>query len=175
MPAYLITGNPGSGKTMVALELTARGYTALDTDEIAGWEDEEGHAADQPPVLTAQWLRRHRWVWRRGRLEDAIRARATAGNSVFLCGIAVNQREMLDCFERVFLLSLDDATQLDRLDTPSNAHRNAAQRAQIVRGRPVFEREMRTAGAQVLDARMSVFHVVDRILHEVRHPARPRP
>jgi hypothetical protein len=54
----------------------------------------------------------------------------------------VNQREMLDCFDLVFLLSLDDRTQIDRLDTASNAHRNEAQRAQIIRGRPVFEQEM---------------------------------
>lgn len=40
-----------------------------------------------------------------------------------LCGIAVNQREMLDCFDLVFLLTLDDTTQLARLDTASNAHR----------------------------------------------------
>ena len=150
MAAYLITGNPGSGKTTVALELTRRGHTALDTDEIAGWETAEGRAVGQPHHPTDEWLRKHRWVWRRSRLEDAIRVREAAGRPVFLCGTAVNQREMLDCFDLVFLLSLDDTTQLDRLDTASNAHRNAAQRAQIVRGRPVFEEEMRAAGALVL-------------------------
>lgn len=35
----------------------------------------------------------------------------------------MNQREMLDCFDLVFLLTLDDTTQLARLDTASNAHR----------------------------------------------------
>lgn len=140
MPAYLITGNPGSGKTTVALELTERGLTALDTDEIAGWETAEGRAVGQPDHPTEEWLRDHRWVWRRNHLEDAIRARATAGRPVFLCGIAVNQREMLDCFDLVFLLSLDDATQLERLDTVANAHRNTAQRAKIIRGRPVSSR-----------------------------------
>jgi hypothetical protein len=84
----------------------------------------------------------------------------------------VNQREMLDCFDLVFLLSLDDRTQIDRLDTASNAHRNEAQRAQIIRGRPVFEQEMRAAGAVVLDGRQPTSRIVDRILREVRPTSR---
>jgi hypothetical protein len=51
---------------------------------------------------------------------------------------------------------------------PSNAHRNAAQRAQIIRGRPVFEQEMRAAGALMLDGRQPTSRIVDRILHEIR-------
>ena len=168
MGAFLITGNPGSGKTTVALELSRRGFAALDTDEIAGWETPTGVPVSQPERATDEWLLGHRWVWSRRRLHDAIRARTTAGRPVFLCGIAMNQREMLDCFDLVFLLSLDDMTQLDRLDTASNAHRNHAQRAQIVQGRPVFEQEMRTAGAVVLDGRLPTPRVVDRILHDVR-------
>ena len=84
----------------------------------------------------------------------------------------MNQREVLDCFDLVFLLSLDDRTQIDRLDTASNAHRNEAQRAQIIRGRPVFEQEMRAAGAVVLDGRQPTSRIVDRILREVRPTSR---
>ena len=173
MAAFLITGNPGSGKTTVALELIRRGHIALDTDDIAGWETSTGVSVSQPEHATDEWLLEHRWVWNRRRLEDTIRDRAAAGQPVFLCGIAMNQCEMLDCFELVFLLSLDDTTQLDRLDTASNAHRNEAQRAQIARGRPVFEQEMRSVGAVVLDGRQPTPRVVDRILHEVRR-ASPR-
>ena len=52
----------------------------------------------------------------------------------------MNQRDMFDLFTMVFLLSIDHETQLKRLDTPDNADRNAAQRAQILEGRPTFER-----------------------------------
>ena len=81
---------------------------------------------------------------------------------------AGNQREMLDLFESVFQLSLDDATQRERLDAASNAHRGEAQRVQIIRGRPVFEQEMRSAGAVVLDGRRPTPDLATRILSEVR-------
>jgi len=82
----------------------------------------------------------------------------------------MNQRDMFDLFTTVFLLAIDHETQLRRLDTPDNADRNAAQRAQILEGRPTFEREMRAAGAVVLDGSRPTRDLVDRIHHEVsRH------
>jgi shikimate kinase len=167
MPAFLITGNPGSGKTSMAVELTRRGLTAIDTDEIAGWETSTGAQVSQPEHASDEWLLSHRWVWSRARMEGTIRAHASAGQHVFLCGIAVNQREMLDLFDKVFLLSLDHETQLARLDAPANAHRNAALRAQILDGRPVFEEEMRSAGVVTLDGRQPIAVLADRILDEV--------
>jgi hypothetical protein len=74
---------------------------------------------------------------------------------------------MLDLFGTVFLLSIDHETQLKRLDTPDNADRNAAQRAQIVEGRPTFEGQMRAAGAVVLDGRQPAPQLATHIHDEV--------
>lgn len=41
MPAFLVTGNPGSGKSALARELAGRGVLAIDPDEdpeLAHWE-----------------------------------------------------------------------------------------------------------------------------------------
>ena len=54
------------------------------------------------------------------------------------------------------------APGLERLDTPANAHRNAALREQILDGRPVFEREMTGEGAVVLDGRQPTSVLVSR-------------
>lgn len=167
MSAALITGNPGSGKTTVAQELSRRGFTAFDTDHIAHWETTSGVPVSKPEHASDAWLLGHRWVWSRARIEDIIHAHRAAGKHIFLCGIAMNQRDMLDLFTTVFLLSIDHETQLKRLRTPANAHRNAAQRAQILEGRPTLEREMRAAGAVILDGSQAIPELVSLILQEV--------
>ena len=173
MAAFLITGNPGSGKTSIAKELIRQGFTAVDTDEIAGWETSAGVRVSRPEHATNEWLLSHRWVWSRDRLEEVIRAATTAGQHIFLCGIAMNQRDVLDLFETVFLISLDHETQLARLDTPANAHRKEALRAEIVEGRPLFEQEMRSVGAVALDGRQSTSVLVRRIVQEALQTSRP--
>ena len=133
----LVTGNPGSGKTTMATELTRLGYSAVDADvEIAGWES--GPAG-------------RRWMWDRSRLEMVIQGHVPA-RPLFVCGIALNQRDMLDLFDHVFLLSLDLRTQGERL--AASGDRDPARRKPILEGLPVFEGEMRAVGATVLDARL---------------------
>ena len=172
MGLFLITGNPGSGKSAMVGELTRLGQIALDTDDtIAGWETESGLSVEQPERATDEWLLSHRWVWSRARLEDAIQAQTLDGGHVFFCGIARNQREMLDLFDTVFLLAVDHATQVARLDTPSNAHRTEALRDEILDGRPVFQQEMTGAGAVILDGRQPTSTLAQRILSFVS----PRP
>jgi hypothetical protein len=162
MAVYLITGNPGSGKSSLVEELSRRGSRAVDTDEIAGWVDRSGRPARQPRQITSSWLAAHEWVWTRDAFERAIESGGT--EDVFFCGIARNQLLMLELFDAVFLLSLDDLTQVERLDAPSNASRNAAQRDEIIKGRAVFEAEMREAGATVLDGRRPTASVAAEVL-----------
>jgi energy-coupling factor transporter ATP-binding protein EcfA2 len=145
--AVLITGNPGSGKTTMVAELMRLGHDAIDADdEIARWE---GGPAGR------------RWVWDRDRLEEATRITP----SLFVCGIAINQREMLDLFGRVFLLSIDAATQLERLEAAGDREPSAWQ--PIIDGRPVFEDEMRAVGATVLDGRRAPSDLAAEIVQAV--------
>jgi dephospho-CoA kinase len=167
MAIVLVTGNPGSGKTELARALSRLGHAALDADEIAHWETQAGVVADRPEHLTAEWLAGHRWVWGRATLAAAIAKHAPAEGHLFLCGIAMDQLELADLIDMVFLLSLDDETQRQRLDTAANADRNADQRAEIIDGQPVLEQQLRAAGAVVLHARQPSLVLAERILHEV--------
>ena len=75
--------------------------------------------------------------------------------------------ELLDLVDIVFLLSIDERTQVCRLDALSNTDRNADQRRQIIKGRPVFEQRLRALGAVVLDGREPTSVLAGRIAQEV--------
>ena len=93
MAAFLVTGNPGSGKSTLAQELARRGLATIDPDydpELSYWEDDAGKRvsrAEGPAAPDEQWLRAHRWVWNRSRLQDVLTQHQAP---VFVCGIALN-------------------------------------------------------------------------------------
>jgi len=173
MLAYLITGNPGSGKSTLAVELTRRGLIAVDTDELAFWANDAGIPADPPVDADEHWRLAHRWVWSRERIEQAIAQTADAGHSVFFCGIAQNQTEMLDLFEKVFLLAIDYDTQLARLALASRTvspDRTEAIKKQITDGRLAFQSQMLALAAIPLDATAPPHLIADRLLSHLAIP-----
>jgi hypothetical protein len=154
MPAFLVTGNPGSGKSALAMELVRRGLAAIDADddpELAHWEDAAGRRVSGLPRPDRDWLGSHRWIWSRSRLQAILTLDVPA---VFVCGIARNQDELRDLFDRVFLLRIDGRTQEARLAAYDALHppgRSEAGRQEIRQGRAAFEAQMLKAGAIPLD------------------------
>jgi RNA polymerase sigma-70 factor (ECF subfamily) len=164
MFAYLITGNPGSGKSTLAMELRRRGLIALDTDEMAFWANDAGIPVDQPAHPDDQWRLAHRWVWSRARIEQSIAQAAGDTDSMFFCGIALNQTEVLVLFEQVFLLAIDEDTQLARLALAVSPDRTNAIKKQIRDGRLVFQSQMLAHGAIPLDATAPPHLIVGALL-----------
>ena len=162
----MITGNPGSGKSTLAAELSRRGLAARDTDDLAFWEDSAGVPVDRPEGADEGWLITHRWVWSRARIEAAIAAFDGAG-PIFFCGIARNQDQMLDLFERVFLLMIGEDTQLARVAEATSPLRTEAVKRQIREGRAVFQARMLARGAIPLDATASPAALADSLLAAV--------
>jgi len=166
-----VTGNPGSGKSTVAAELARRGFNAVDPDndpDLSHWQDASGRRVEIQSAPDEEWLRSHRWVWSRRRLEELL---AAGPYPVFVCGIARNQHELLDLFTQVFLLTIDEETQEHRLmahDRADPPGRSKAGRQEISLGRNVFEGEMLRLGATPIDGRAPTQAVVDEILAHMR-------
>ena len=86
---------------------------------------------------------------------------------MFICGIALNIDQVLDMFDRLFLLQIDADTQEKRLLAYDSSHppgRNEAGRQQIRQGRPVFEAQMLNLGAIALDGTAPSEAVADQLL-----------
>jgi hypothetical protein len=86
---------------------------------------------------------------------------------VFVCGIARNQDELLDLFDRVFLLRIDARTQEARLAAHDALHppgRSEAGRQEIRQGQATFEAQMIKAGAIALDGTAPTAAVASELL-----------
>jgi hypothetical protein len=86
---------------------------------------------------------------------------------MFVCGIAVNQHQMLDLFECVFLLVLEAGAQEDRLARATSPQRTEGVKQQIRDGRAAFQAAMLVAGAVALDATVSPEVLADTVLGTV--------
>jgi hypothetical protein len=151
---------------MVCGELSRRGLITVDTDDLAFCEDSEGLQVAQPHAPDADWLRVHRWVWSRSRIEQSIVAAGVAAGCMFFCGIAQNQRDMLTLFQGVFLLVIDE-TQNARLEDSTDSTspgRTEAVKQQIREGRLAFQAQMLARGAIPLDGTAAPTAVADNIL-----------
>jgi hypothetical protein len=168
MSAVLITGMSGAGKSTIAGVLARRGLVAIDSDDdpfLARSVDLAGNVVEDMSVPDFAWLARHNWAWDPARLDELIRAAAPA--TLYVCGGAENELELADRFTRVFLLEMDEATMLTRLDAPSRDNewgRIGDTRDYLRRRLPVVQGRLRVFGAIPIDARQPLDEVADAIL-----------
>ncbi len=168
MGAILITGSSGAGKSALAAELAVRGLISIDADEdptLARWVDSEGRLVEFSGEPEPGWLERYRWEWNPERLDRLLRDAAPA--TVFVCGIAANETDLLDRFERVILLVVDEVTALARIDNPSRDNdfgRSDDEREFIRRWLPGYESRMRALGAVPVDATQPLQQVTTAVL-----------
>jgi hypothetical protein len=83
---------------------------------------------------------------------------------MFVCGTAVNQHQMLDLFERVFLLVIESDAQDARLARETSPQRTDGVGQQIRDRRSPFQAKMLAAGAVPLDATASPAFLADTVL-----------
>jgi adenylate kinase family enzyme len=177
MSTVLITGMSGAGKSTIAAVLARRGLAALDADGdplLARSVDPDGDVVEDESVPDFAWLARHSWAWDPARPDELIAAAAPA--TLYVCGGAENELELAGRFTQVFLLEMDEATMLARLDAPGRDNdwgRIGDTREYLRRRLPEVQGRLRASGAIPIDARQPLGQVVDAILaHTLASSAR---
>ena len=173
MSAVQIAGCSGAGKSAVAAVLARRGLASIDADDdplLARFVDLAGAVvAEEPTAPDLAWLARHSWAWDPARLDELIRAAAPA--TLYVCGGADNQHELVGRFTQVFLLEIDEPTMLARLDARRDDHdwgRIGDTREYLCRKLPTLQDRLRESGAIPIDARQPLDQVVEEILARTR-------
>lgn len=168
MAAYLITGYPATGKSTLADELTKRGFTAYDTDNMPGIAH-HAHKDGRPLIFDEHNkpddFSQYDWNWDKAKLHALI----DSDTNVFICAVTSNQHEFYDQFDKLFVLDLDEATMKHRLltRTTNDYGKHPNELKDLLDSREWFVREMKKHGATIIDASQPVSKVADDILKHI--------
>lgn len=109
MKRILLTGMSGVGKSTVISQLEAKGYKAIDVDDLA-WSEWADSVDGEGPSPLHQGKD---WVWREGRIQSLL---ATEDVDVLIVsGCASNQARFHEQFDYIVLLSAPAAVMVERL------------------------------------------------------------
>lgn len=169
MGKYLITGVAGTGKTAVIEQLAKRGYTAYSTDEIP-------EATQLQDLTTGQFIKKigapidfskYGWNWQ----ADGLKSLLSSDDTVFIGASVSNQEKFHHLFDKIFVLSVDEATLRNRLATrikDDNYGKNPKDLARVLYLHKKLEhRLIDEAGGVAIDGTQPVEKVESEILSHI--------
>lgn len=171
MAFIYITGIAGAGKSEVYKELKRRGFEVYGTDEdqLAGFYDNQtNERLTNPPARaedrTPEWRERYTWKLPRSVIE-ALKTKSI-NKDVYLCGVAANEEEYLDLFDKLIALEIDDKTLLDRVtNRTTNSFGKTPHEVQMIMDWQKQTKDYYAKYAyKILDATQPVENVVDQVL-----------
>jgi len=173
MSLIYVTGIAGAGKSAVCNELQSRGYETYEGDDglSAFYDASTGEMVARPIDVaerTTEWRAKHIWKMSKDKL---IHLKNKNDEPVFVCGVASNEDEYLDVFDKVFALTVDVDTLKQRInDRDDNSFGKLPHEMDtILEWQHGVDDHYRKIGAQMIDAKKPLTEMVDEILAEVDH------
>jgi hypothetical protein len=123
-----------------------------------------------PDPVPEGWLDRYGWLIVRERVETL--AAESRGRIAFLCGSAENEADVLDLFDLIVCLVIDEATLRHRLATrtTNTFGRHPEELAAALQWNPRMPALYGSFGATILDASRPLTEVVDGVVGAVQGP-----
>lgn len=171
MALIYITGIAGAGKSEVYKELKSRGYIVygIDEDQLAGFYDNEtGERLLNPPQnpedRTPEWRKKYTYKVPRKTIEE-LKSKST-DQDIYLCGVAGNEEEFLDLFDKLIALVIDDKTLEERITsrTTNNFGKTPHELAGIMDWQSNTSEYYRKYDYRVIDATQPVQEVVNEVI-----------
>lgn len=170
MKKFYVTGVSGTGKSALVKELGKRGVRAFDIDAVPGlchWKNKvTGERAKYQSGVGKDWIEAHEWICDKDTLMKLLDDR---GDTIIIAGIASNQDEYFDLFDKVFLLHCGEKIFLHRLGTRKENEfgKEESEQEEIVNWYKDFEDKMIKKGAVPINTEAPVSSVTDQIISQI--------
>lgn len=164
--SILITGMSGTGKSTVCMELSKRGYPAVDIEDVPGLcefinpktgRKAEGWGYDDP-----KWFQENKWVCDKAKLEALMRQSGPG----FYGGTFDNRADLLPLFDKVLVLTVSPETLVKRLRerTTNDFGRGPTIQKWLLEGKERWEEKLSWEGATFVNAELELGALVDEII-----------
>jgi broad-specificity NMP kinase len=165
---YFITGIAGTGKSTVGAEFRKLGYEVYDIDAVEGlchWKNKvTGIEAKYNTGVGKEWLEAHDWVCDIEKLKSLLGE--NPDKTTIIAGIAYNQADFLNLFDKVFLLHCSPEVFIERLNTRNDGNnfgKDKSEQEQIISWYDDFETRMKNLGAIPVSTERSLEEIVGDI------------
>lgn len=171
MKKIYITGISGTGKTTIYEELKKKGFHAISLDETEGlccWVNKETKEKVEGEVeLNRDFTSKHDWICDTEYLKKLLTEDV---DTVFVLGVASNQDEFLDMFDKVIILQCKPETFLHRLTHRTNNEfgKDKSLQETILGWYKEFEDKMLNRGAVSINTDRPVNVVVDDVIEQTK-------
>jgi dephospho-CoA kinase len=173
MPLIYVTGIETAGKTTACQELKIRGFEAYDIDKgIAHYYNKTTGTRSEwlssAEARSEDWHNQNDYIMDRAHVERLAEQAQT--KPIILCGTTQNDEAVLDLFDKVIYLSLDEATLKQRMAArqPNEFAFAENEKQAILSWHKSSEEAYRKRGATMIDASQPVEQVTKQILAAIQ-------
>ena len=169
MKKIYITGISGTGKTAISKELEKRGFYTISIDEVPNlciWVNKETKEKVTYEVeLNKEFIDTHDWVCDVEYLHKLIEQ---GSGSIFVLGLASNQNDFMDIFDKTLLLQCKPETFISRIEnrTDNDFGKDKTAQEVILDWYQKFENNMLKKGATSISVEQPLDKVVDEIIKQ---------
>lgn len=171
MKKIYITGVSGTGKSTMAEELNKRGIYTIDIDsskfDLCHWKNKETkEKAYFEYGMGKDWMEAHGWYCDIEKLKKML---DVPKDVVVVVGLATNQNEYLNLFDKIFLLQCKEETFLERIDerTSNDFGKHPMEKIYILDFYRNFEKVFIEKGAIPINVEESIETVVNNIVSKI--------
>lgn len=174
MAFIYITGAPGIGKTTIQKYLQSKGFKAHDLDDSRFGGPHSKASGERVVIPPAEqrdddWFDRHEWKIYRTAFEEL--KQESKDKDIIICGVAESDREVIDLFNKVVYLNVDDDELKERLlsRTGNDYGKNSSELTEILHRKKKLDERYTDPFFSRVDASGSLESVVSHIIAKIKN------